>query len=415
MNKTKYAINNTKKNNTLSNEYKKVMTLKSTGNKNNFKDIYTLSGGKFIDKGGFGCVISPAIPCSIKDKEKNLEKSVSKILREPTNEAYNEIKISNILLKLDPERKYYITFHKYCYINEIPENRKDIVAVHYINDSKKKFTIDTGQGQKDKRACDIELDMRPVNFIMPFAGYSLSSIMKTNPKAAGTRAIMHNLFITNLKLYFKHLILGIIKMHNNRIVNHDIKQKNIMLHWDKELNEMNVRYIDFGLSDFLSTEFCSHFSNISSKGTIYYTSPDLIVCYQIRKHYDRSEQVIIRSIMSEMLLIKKAFIRLNEMELLGNFTENIKFLFKKIKTLCDDKKILPIYFGSDKNKFNGFLQKGDIYALGLSIFETLYYYSDINVRDDKLLYDLLIHMITIDPDKRYNGVQCLAHPYFHQK
>ena len=415
MNKTKYAINNTKKNNTLNNKYKKVMTLKSTGNKNNFKDIYTLSGGKFIDKGGFGCVVSPAIPCSIKDKEKNLEKSVSKILREPTSEAYNEIKISNILLKLDPERKYYITFHKYCYINEIPENRKDIVAVHYIDDCKKKFTVDTGQSQKDKRACDIELDMRPVNFIMPFAGYSLSSIMKTNPKATGTRAIMHNLFITNLKLYFKHLILGIIKMHNNRIVNHDIKQKNIMLHWDKELNEMNVRYIDFGLSDFLSTEFCSHFSNISSKGTIYYTSPDLIVCYQIRKHYDRSEQVIIRSIMSEMSMIKKAFIRLNEMELLGNFTENIKFLFKKIKTLCDNKKILPIYFGSNKNKFNGFLQKGDIYALGLSIFETLYYYSDINVRDDKLLYDLLIHMIAIDPDKRYNGVQCLAHPYFHQK
>jgi len=415
MNKSKYAINNTKKNNTLNNKYKKVMTLKSTGNKNNFKDIYTLSGGKFIDKGGFGCVVSPAIPCSIKDKEKNLEKSVSKILREPTSEAYNEIKISNILLKLDPERKYYITFHKYCYINEIPENRKDIVAVHYIDDCKNKFTVDTGQGQKDKRACDIELDMRPVNFIMPFAGYSLSSIMKINPKAAGTRAIMHNLFITNLKLYFKHLILGIIKMHNNRIVNHDIKQKNIMLHWDKELNEMNVRYIDFGLSDFLSTEFCSHFSNISSKGTIYYTSPDLIVCYQIRKHYDRSEQVIIRSIMSEMSMIKKAFIRLNEMELLGNFTENIKFLFKKIKTLCDNKKILPIYFGSNKNKFNGFLQKGDIYALGLSIFETLYYYSDINVRDDKLLYDLLIHMIAIDPDKRYNGVQCLAHPYFHQK
>ena len=45
----------------------------------------------------------------------------------------------------------------------------------------------------------------------------------------------------------------------------------------------------------------------------------------------------------------------------------------------------------------------------------LYYYSDINVRDDNLLYVLLIHMIAIDPDKRYNGVQCLAHPYFHQK
>ena len=51
----------------------------------------------------------------------------------------------------------------------------------------------------------------------------------------------------------------------------------------------------------------------------------------------------------------------------------------------------------------------------ISIFETLQYYSEIKVRDDKLLYDLLIHMIAFDPDKRYNGVQCLGHSYFHRQ
>ena len=44
-----------------------------------FKYQFTpkLKGGKFIDKGGFGCVITPAIPCSRTDK--NLDKSISKI------------------------------------------------------------------------------------------------------------------------------------------------------------------------------------------------------------------------------------------------------------------------------------------------------------------------------------------------
>ena len=182
---------------------------------------------------------------------------VSKIVKSSDANYSNELKISQVLKKIDPAKKYYITFDKYCYINNVPKERDDIISVHYTNESMTKFTKDAGQEGKDKKACDVELSMRPINFIMPFAGYSLSSVMKINRKASGTRAIMHNLFVNNLPVYFKHLILGIIKMHNNRIINHDIKQKNIMLNWDKELNQMIVRYIDFGLSNLLTKEFTS--------------------------------------------------------------------------------------------------------------------------------------------------------------
>ena len=57
------------------------------------------------------------------------------------------------------------------------------------------------------------------------------------------------------------------------------------------------------------------------------------------------------------------------------------------------------------------LQKADVYALGLAIFIMLYVYSDVDVRGNADLYDLLIHMIAMDPDKRYNAVQCLSHPF----
>jgi len=384
---------------------------KNSNNKTQLNNnvLHNLRGGKYVDEGGFGCVVTPAIPCSHKDK--NLERYVSKISRE---DITNEIKISSILAKLDPTKKYYLTHNKYCYINNIPDNRDNVVSVHYTDEDLTKFDIDPGQEKKDKKACYVELDLKPINIIMEHGGYSLSSIMKTNRKSKGTRALMHQMFIDNLRPNFKHLILGVVKMHNNRIVNRDIKQKNIMMNWNKETNEVALRYIDFGLSEFLTTEFCRHVSNINRHGTPYYISPEVHIAHILRKYSSRSEHYILKKIISEIHShVKKALLKINEPELYGSLDNNTKILYEKIKHLYDNDRILPIHFGSEKNKFNGYIQKCDVYALGLSIFETLYVYSEINVRQNTKLYDLLIHMLAFDPDKRYNAVQCLSHPYFH--
>lgn len=393
-------------------KYKKTNNVNSNRtNKKTLKQnvyLHNLKGGKYVDKGGFGCVITPAIPCSHKDK--NLEKYISKIARD---DVANEIKISSILYKLDPTKKYYLTHDKYCYLNSIPDNRDDLVSVHYTDDKLTKFEIEPGQGKKDKQACYVELDLKPVNIIMEHGGYSLSSIMKTNRKSKGTRAIMHQMFIDNLRPYLKHLILGIVKMHNNRIVNRDIKQKNIMMNWNKETNEVALRYIDFGLSEFLTTDFCRHISNINRHGTQFYISPEVHIAYILRSYSSRSEQYITKKIFNELhTYVKRAFLTINEQQLLGNLDNNIKTLYEKIKYLYDNNKILTSHFGTEKNKFNGYIQKCDVYALGLSIFETLYVHSEINVQHNTKLYDLLIHMLAFDPDKRYNAVQCLSHPYF---
>ena len=370
-------------------------------------------GGKFIDKGGFGCVVAPALKCSQKDKDKTMETKVSKIIRAVDNDISNELKISQILKKLDPHKKYYITFEKYCYINDIPEDRTDLVSVHYVNDELTKYSVLEGQLEKDKNACHIELSLKPVNLIMDYGGYSLSNIVRINRKIHGTKSQMHKLFVDNLRVYFKHLILGIVKMHFNRIVNRDIKPRNIMMNLNKETNQVQIRYIDFGLSDFLTTEYCSDRDNIRSKGTPTYIAPELIIAYVLRKYSDRSDMFMMKKIMREMEdNVKHSFSRINEKEMLGNLQENIMNLFEKIKQLFNNNKILPIYFGTEHNKFNGYLQKADVYALGLSIYISLHHYSNINVQKNKDLHDLLTHMIAIDPDKRYNAVQCLSHPYF---
>jgi serine/threonine protein kinase len=379
-----------------------------------------MSGGKYLDKGGFGCVIIPALPCSKKDlTEKNLKNYVSKLIKDTDSETLNEITISNILKKLDPNKKYFLTIEKHCYINnissEISESRSDIALVNYIDDDMKKFNLQPGQKNKDKHFCDIDISKKPINIIMEYAGYSLKNVMKTQPTDNSTKGIMHRLFLANIKNNLKHLILGLIKMHFNRIAHRDVKTRNIMLLYNKQNNDIQIRYGDFGLSELLTNSYCSDINNVYEKGTPNYISPELKVVFNYRYYRNRSDNYILGKITDEFNNkegIKKAFTDINEIQLLGDLNTNILALFKKIKTLFITNRILPIFFGTDNNKFNGYVQKADVYALGYNIFNMLLNHSNFDIQSDPELYDLLIHMIAMDPDKRFNAVQCISHPYF---
>ncbi len=368
------------------------------------------NGGKFIGKGGFGCVVSPALKCSKKDKDN--DKMVSKVILTQDTNYTNELKISQVLKKIDPGKKYYLTFEKYCYINNIPEDRKDFVNVHYLNDELTKWETIEGQPQKDKNACRLELSLKPINLVMDYGGYSLTDISIVSTKLLGTKAKMHQLFIDNLAANLKHLVLGIVKMHFNRIVNRDIKLRNIMMSFNKDTKQIQLRYIDFGLSNLLTTNFCSDYNNIRASGTPNYIAPELFVSSVVHRYNERSTTYQLLKITHDLdANFKHSIMRINEHELLGNYKENIQALYYKIHNLYETEKLLPVYFGTDKNKFNGYLQKADVYALGISIFIMLYVYSNFDVRANPVLYDLLIHMIAMDHDKRYNAVQCLSHPF----
>jgi serine/threonine protein kinase len=373
---------------------------------------YILKGGKFIDEGGFSCVVSPAIGCSTNDI--NLDKSISKLIRNPDSHISNEIKLSNILKSIDPLQKYYITINNYCYLKNIPSDRKDIISVKYTDSDLKEFHVsDDSIISKNSKQCDVDLSLKPINLIMPYGGLSLSTIMKTSLKSKGIKAEIHMMFINNIKTIFKHLILGIVKMHNNRIVNRDIKQRNIMLSLNKSKNILLTRYIDFGLSEFLTDALTRDVSNISYKGTKYYCPPEIFICSVIKNYSEEPNTYKMKKIngyLEDSILI--AFNKLGEKHRLKTINKFIETLYNKIQSLFNSNKILETFFGTNKNKFNGYLQKADVYGLGITIYETLANYSDINVKKDEKLYDLLLHMIEIDPDKRYNVIQCLSHPYF---
>ena len=411
-----------------------------------------LKGGRYVDKGSFGCIVTPALACSRSDT--NLNSAVSKIIHDTDNDSIsNELEISNILRKLDPEQKFYITIDKYCYIHKIPEERTDLISVRFKNDNLTEYNSVDKTG-KDKNVCDIDLDMNPINLIMPYAGISLKNIMKTDMKKEhkSIRATMHKIFINNFRTYFKHLLIGLLKMHNNRIVNRDIKEHNIMLYWKRDHRDhkehreyrdnkdtkdtkdnkspsksntksysnandiMVVRYIDFGLSSFLTSSICKNPDNIYMKGTYYYISPDLLICNMIKKYNHKSEEYKLEHIMTYVnKYMRKVLLRIGEKNMLNNLTKDIKDIYDKIIYKFKNEHHLESYFGSDTNKLNGYLQKGDVYALGITLYECLSFYSNINVKKTHDLYDLFLKMIEFDPYKRYNVAQCLSHPYFTKK
>lgn len=410
----------------------------SYNTKNYHSRIYSkLNGGKYIDKGAFGCVITPALPCSsISKQDPDLSKSVSKIFKKSEDDTLtNEIKISKILQQIDPAHIYFVFLSKFCYINKIPNDRTDIVSGEY-NETLTKFTNDKYYNsiKLDKSYCEVDLNMKPVNFIIPYAGISLGTIMKYrhyikdyNEPNSNTRTslnikkTMHTMFINNLKIYFKHLLIGLSKLHSHRVVNRDIKQKNIIIQYIQNNNAemkdtMYVRYIDFGLSMSLTSNLCSDINNITLEGTYSKMPPELFICSVLKKYRDHSQSYQVKKIANYINTnVKKMFTDIAETNILNELDSNVISLHKKIESLFDTNNILFAYFGSDAKKYNGYLQKTDIYALGLTIFETLYIYSKINIKTDtqyKLLYDLLLNMISIEPDKRFNVIQCISHAYF---
>ena len=159
--------------------------------------------------------------------------------------------------------------------------------------------------------------------------------------------------------------------------------------------------------------------------------------------------------------IKLTLDEFHETDILKQLETTVDNLYKQIEYLYEKNRILEAYYGSETNKYNGFLQKADVYSLGISIYGALHKYSSIDFKKNRSklyvtnvanhmiddssaessvessaessaessvessvsnnsieldnLYDLLLHMIDIDPYKRYNIVQYLGHKYFTKK
>jgi serine/threonine protein kinase len=408
--------------------------------KNNTK--ISMNGGKFLGEGSFGCVVSPALSC-IKSKSSktyrkskisntsniyNRNKTVSKIILSPDNSIEDEIDIALKLKKIDPQQKYFITLNNYCKVQQIPSNRSNISSVKYTNNSGNYFQK-LEKKPLDKKFCPVDLSMKPINLVMPFGGYDLIEIanvinfygltLTANKKllnnSNNNKLITARMLFKNLKECIKNLLIGLLKMHRNRIVNRDIKEENIMVNYDEKQNKVQLRYIDYGLSEYLTPEFCNHYSNINKNGTHELTSPEIFIIYYLNKYYGNNnynDDYIMSKINNDIqLYVKKMLkdLKLSTIEL----SSIVKTLYTEIKMLFQQKKILSKYYGTLEDPLNGYLQKNDIYSLGITLYEFLFIFTDVvNIKSELLLHNLLKKMIELNPENRLNVLQCLNHQYF---
>jgi serine/threonine protein kinase len=228
-----------------------------------------------------------------------------------------------------------------------------------------------------------------------------------------TKLLIGQMLFKNLKECIRNLLQGLFKMHRNRIVNRDIKEENIILNYNENTKKIHIRYIDYGLSELLTSEFCKDDNNIDLKGTFELIAPEIFIVYQIynNKQYVRNDNYIMGKINSDIKdYVKKQLksLHIDTSELYNIVPQ----LYSKIKSEFNNKTLMNKYFGTNEH-LNGYLQKNDVYTLGITLYEFLdAYTNEIDIRKDLRLYDLLKKMINIHPDNRYNTLQCLNHPYF---
>lgn len=412
----------------------------------------TLKGGKFLGEGGYGCVIKPALPCTKKNTN-ILKKTVSKIIMKPDENIDLEININNLLIKLDPYKHFFITPLNICYLNDKSiSGRKDIEKVEWNtnnnNDVNTRHYYELEDEHviklKDKKRCLIDMKPKPINIIMPYGGYNLDDIFKKQNLKHKTMHNLKLLFFRNFKLNFKHLLKGLKIMHDNRIVHQDIKPENIMISFSKNLKSSKkssnvssnvsshvsshvstkslkpdtksstlLRYIDFGLSTHIFGNL--NYNNIDLIGTYGYISPELyIIFYQEDYKYDDKQYIMVELNDDLQKYYKKIMKKYKLNYLLKNYTVKLDELYDRFVNQYNDNSLLKKYFGIGDNKYNGYLQKGDVYSLAITIIELFSYMHKNNphVNISPVLHDLLVKMIEFDPDERYNVNQCLSHSYF---
>ena len=434
----------------------------------------TLKGGKYLGSGSYGCVVSPALNCTTYNKKtkkhstiklnKNLT-YVSKILKYEDEDSKHELAISDKIKKIDPSKDYFITYESACKIKNVPKNRTNTTKVKfrnnnllYYNEINSNGTIKySGYNNNDdkKNRCLIDTSINPINIIMPYGGYDLNylkntiydyynykkkyelykdkkylSILKNNKYIDSIT--IYNLLNTNFKYYFKNLLIGLSKLHKNRIVNLDIKTENIMVKYDSTIKKLKLRYIDFGMSQHLNENYCKNYNNIELFGTIEVLPIEIFICYVINKNKKiKSESYILNKIYhytdEYIYKIYKELKVYDNINILYNKTINQKTktklnpliirLYNEINNYFENGTILNYYFGLNNVKsINGFLQKSDVYSLGIAMYEylmNLEFVINIKSPENIKLYRLINKMIYPDYTKRYNIEECLEDPYFN--
>lgn len=392
-----------------------------------------LHGGFKLGEGGFGCVISPYIPCSKKELPPTTT-YISKIIQSNFKDYREEVKLLNKIKKIDPNNKFLISFDVTCELKDTDvKNRTssdDILRVKYNTIANKisnnKFKIlDKDVDDKLKKEeiedeyCKFDPRLQYFNQIQILGGKEFNFYFKLSKED-----LNYKLFKNNCRYIFKYLLTGLKLLHKNKIVHRDIKPQNILIKIVD--NKLYPRFIDFGLS----TDFNEEYEIIDighRQGTTTYIPIDIYMAYMIIKLIHKQVNVfmpigfnILKTKINKIYVSKyksyysknklnKSFLKFKSSTEKDNLvnskeyvnSEDIHNLLIKLLIQYKNSKLLS----NHKMHYDGYMYKADVFALGLTFKQ---FHDSLKINDNKL-ENLIKHMLQANPDKRYNVNQCLKH------
>ena len=399
---------------------------------------YKQSAGQLLGEGGYGCVISPPLKC--KDRFNNIpysidKKYISKLVEydsDSHSEIMNEIKIGEIVSKLDKNQKYFSPIINGCHFYKQKSNdikyEKYKTNTNYNNDDTEfdydydYYSVNSGNNTYQKKTqCNVYTNEKYLNLISKNAGFSLDEAIKD--------ADIIKFLKKNYISVFKHLCEGLLILHKNNILHRDIKLENIMLNFNKITNKARITYIDFGLSTELKEKYkMNDLFDLTYFGTDVYKPIEIIIINTILDNLKNNIQSKSRNFTKEVLIesigefkdIYKNMIYHNKFKDTNFIYNNQKFKeMKNSGKYIFKNQIIDIFnylYNDYQNNvlFNKllnepkFIFKWDVFSLGLVFAQII---SELDIIDEKV-YKLINNMTNIYYWNRYTIEDCLQDPLF---
>ncbi len=390
----------------------------------------TQSGGKLLGEGGYGCVISPPLKCNkpfFKIPYSIDEKYVSKIFEydEEDEDVFNELKLGNKLINIDPYQKYFSPIINGCnFVKQKHPNIQYLISRPNYNS--------TSSSTKKTDKCSIFNDVEYLNLISKNAGIDFDVALRNkNPNII-------NFIRINYIHIFKHLCTAVELLHKNNILHRDIKTLNSMIDYKKERQKASITLIDFGLSVAMNKKFkFTDLYDLTYFGTDYYKPLEIIIvnCMlkvlkknkyqepidfkkQVLKRVFDSYKYIAKDIEQDFYFTQNGFkyngdildknIKSSNYQRYGN-KNLINHLYNHLyKDFVNQKLFNNLTNSQDKHNF---IYKWDVFSLGLMFAEIIV---KAKINDEKA-FELVNNMINPLYFNRYTIKQCLEDSFFKNR
>jgi serine/threonine protein kinase len=322
-----------------------------------------MDGGEFVNRGAYGCVFSPPLPCKTKARTKAVR--VGKIFVDP-EEAKLESKNNAVMHRVDPSYRFTIRTFGECTTDVRDADPSDQIGTcSFIQEN---------------------VSTQYLQLMYEHGGHDLHVVID-HPSEFPT------LTFDDIIPMFVPLIEGLTTLANKKIVHGDIKPGNIMY-----TQKHRLVLIDYGMLTTyakFTRDFLPHL-----KHTYAYYPPEMKIMYAVYNNIDVTIDMLKLSIMDNFTGWRD---KQAAWEFLSEYVQqdSIRAVYLRYKGYSNATHLIQA-------EMPVLMRKLDTYSLGMSIMELFYSMRHNRCRDLRRCHDFI--MAVVVPMIRFNiNDRCTPH------